>query len=414
MAQRVEAQSSSVGTHDHGDAPPHLVDPSGLDALPEIIQAAFLQWWGARASNLAANSRIALAHDLRSWCAWSSDPMNAARPWPVTQLDLDRWIVTAKTEQGRFRRRDKGEKMAIVSVATSRRRFWAIRTLLRAVEYTQGTLTLRDPTHGGRTDATLRTISRWADGREVPDNRFVEHLEAPPRRSHRPPLMIDAERLIAAYVARRLAELGAPATSSPRRVAQTLRLQRDWALILAARDTMARRSELSRLTWGDRRGHDAVLISNADTKLATSGSVQALGEETAAALEAWRIASGSDANGEGVPVFRRVFHDGQVSDAGLAGQAIDRIIRVLATAAGVHPPPANGRQFGAHSTRMGMALDLENAGASLQEVMAAGRWRTTDSLARYLQPAMGETSAVTTMRKNRSKRQPRAEEKRAL
>src|SRR3546814_4363933 len=88
--------------------------------------------------------------------------------------------------------------------------------------------------------------------------------------------------------------------------------------------------------------------------------------ETCRALKAWLkradITSG--------PIFRRVHMDGRIGDP-LLGQAIARRFKRLAEAAGI-----DSTRVSAHSTRIGMTVDLVADGHSLVAVQLAGGWRS--------------------------------------
>jgi site-specific recombinase XerD len=132
---------------------------------------------------------------------------------------------------------------------------------------------------------------------------------------------------------------------------ESLRDSRDKALLLTARDSLARRSELARIAVADLdfrevSGDARVLLRR--TKADPNGRSAWLAPQTWEALAAWltcaRITEG--------PVFRRVDNAGRLGD-GLHPQAIARRFKQMARAAGL-----DATRVSAHSTRIGMAVDL--------------------------------------------------------
>ena len=73
--------------------------------------------------------------------------------------------------------------------------------------------------------------------------------------------------------------------------------------------------------------------------------------------------------------------------AGLSGQSIGRRLAQAAEVAGL-----NG--ITAHSGRVGLASELTARGASVQDVMLAGNWKTARMVAHYAAGANAERGAV--------------------
>lgn len=164
---------------------------------------------------------------------------------------------------------------------------------------------------------------------------------------------------------------------------------RDRALLLVARDLLARRSELAALRVEDLAPADGggatVLIARSKTDQEGQGSYLYLGPATWAAVAAWRAAAGAAL---GAPLtgalFRAVHVTGRVGGALHPTNVHDRIRALARRAAprlrrlGVDPEAVSG-----HSARVGMAQDLVAAGFDLAAVMQAGRWRSSAMVARY-------------------------------
>jgi site-specific recombinase XerD len=166
----------------------------------------------------------------------------------------------------------------------------------------------------------------------------------------------------------------------------SLRDVRDKALLLTARDSLARRSELARLAVGDiewRAAGDARALLRR-TKGDADGRSVWLAPETCAALRDWLEAAGIAAG----PVFRRVHSDGRVGER-LLGQAIARRFKRLAAAAGLAATRVSG-----HSTRIGMCCDLVADGQSLVAVQLAGGWVSPAMPAHYAADLLPELGAV--------------------
>ena len=101
--------------------------------------------------------------------------------------------------------------------------------------------------------------------------------------------------------------------------------------------------------------------------------------ELAEALLRWREAAGADEsceNGDGL-VF-----------GGLTAATLSRRVTAAARAAGIK------RRLTAHSFRVGLAVELTRLGASLQEVMHAGGWKSAAMAAHYSAAARAEGGAV--------------------
>ena len=96
----------------------------------------------------------------------------------------------------------------------------------------------------------------------------------------------------------------------------------------------------------------------------------------AQALLRWREASGAD-KASGEPVF-----------CGVTAATLSRRVKKVVMAAGLK------RSLTAHSFRVGLAAELTRRGASLQEVMHAGGWKSPSMAAHYSAAARAEGGAV--------------------
>ncbi|MDE0281741.1 MAG: tyrosine-type recombinase/integrase [Gammaproteobacteria bacterium] len=170
----------------------------------------------------------------------------------------------------------------------------------------------------------------------------------------------------------------------------TLRGLRDAALVAVASDGLLRVSEVVAINADDiERDPDgsAVLhIQKSKTDQEGMGATCYLGPRTVAVLDAWMESAGIGVNGEGFDredksVFRSVRKGGAVGS-----RLSDRSARAIITCR--CGDPVTGRVSG-HSLRVGSAISLARAGASLVELQQAGRWKSPDMPARYTR---GETA----------------------
>ena len=150
----------------------------------------------------------------------------------------------------------------------------------------------------------------------------------------------------------------------------------DIALISTMRDALLRRSEAAALRWSDVEFRDdgtgRVTIRRSKADQEGEGAVQFISEDSAKALKTIRDeALDSD----------RVF-------VLKTGRSISNRIKAAARAAGL-----KGKMSG-HSPRVGMALDLVAAGASVSAVQVAGRWASSRMPAVYARAELAGQGAV--------------------
>ena len=344
---------------------------------------------------LADSTLAALRSDgqlFASWCRRHHKAWLPADPETVAKFVLDLGAVRKPTTISRY----------IASIA-----LWH-----RAAD-------LPNPTDALRVDMARRKIARaWAQREDVT-------------------LLKQAPPLGQAEMDEVLAAIAAKPVLLPSDV-------RDRALLLVARDSMARASELVALRWEDLEadesdGSGTIVIRRGKTDQTGEGRVAWLAPETMAALAAWRqvlidhiaavrerfiadlkqrekanqrfyrsqprIASLMEAERrararlQNLPEApgQRIFWqlDGQPSDR-LTRESVSRIFKARSAA-------ATGRmEFSAHSTRVGTAQDLIEAGADLVGIMNAGGWKSPAMVARYTKRLAAGGGAVAQMRKGRS------------
>ena len=161
-----------------------------------------------------------------------------------------------------------------------------------------------------------------------------------------------------------------------------LRGKRDRALVSVGYDTLCRRSELVALLAEDvalsADGSGTVLVRRSKADQVGEGRLAYLSARSVKFLSDWLQASGIT----GGTLFRGVRAE-RVSERGLDGSSVSRIIKELARAAKVAPEIA--AQLSGHSFRVGAALDMTESGIDLIPIMHAGGWKSPVMVGRYTQ-----------------------------
>ena len=155
---------------------------------------------------------------------------------------------------------------------------------------------------------------------------------------------------------------------------QSLRADRERALLCVAYETLARRSELVALEVRDIEffpdGTGQALIRRGKTDIAGEGRVAYLSRETVRHLQPWLQSAGIT---EGA-VFRRLVGRGLVGGA-LNPGSIAPIFKRVAQWIGM--PARFVAEVSGHSTRVGAAQDLAALDIDLAAITQAGGWRST-------------------------------------
>ena len=147
-----------------------------------------------------------------------------------------------------------------------------------------------------------------------------------------------------------------------------LRGDLDIAMISIAYDAALRASELLALEWSDIESAEngpggRVRIRRSKTDQTAQGAVVPISAQTLAAIQNIRPA---DAQPD-----HRIFP--------FSYATLNRRIKAAAQAAGIDPS-----NITTHSPRIGLAQDLAAAGDSMPALMLAGRWKSADTVARYI------------------------------
>ena len=154
---------------------------------------------------------------------------------------------------------------------------------------------------------------------------------------------------------------------------------RDRVLLLLGYETMRRRSELCNFTFEDLtripgRG-DAIRLMRSKTDQEGASKLIPISTPLNNLIKEWQDAYQL----EGV-ILRSVDRHGKVGDklnSGSIGAILNRLKASLRS-------DVNNCRFSGHSFRVGAAIDLLEAGASLETIMLKGGWRSQDNAMNYL------------------------------
>jgi integrase len=362
--------STPAGTWIAADAavPPTLSPEIALArvAAVEDAQQFFDPRYALRAIQaLAPNTRRGYAAD---WSAFLECCRSQGfRALPASSSALQAFIEwrspeqPALTREGLYRYMKPGMPRQPVAASSLRRALAAVAAVHRVLKYP-------DPTEDEDVRATLKIN---VSGRQV--------------QSHKDPLRWDdLERAFA-------------------RMGEGLWALRDKALAAVGLSTGFRRSELVAL-----RVEDYVRTPSADFALMMVGKTKTedpkelkyrpVVPEAVRHLEAWlqavRITEG--------PLFRGITPDGRISAQPLTAGQVARAYKSIGRRAGL----SDVTRIAGHSTRIGLAHDLDAYGASDREIMQAAGWKSLASLMRYLQGRQVAEGAVVRMARARNKSRP--------
>ena len=160
---------------------------------------------------------------------------------------------------------------------------------------------------------------------------------------------------------------------------EDIRGLRNRVLLQLGYETMRRRSELCNFRFDDliessKRG-PAIRLVRSKTDQEGASRLIPISEETFSAIKAWQKAA--DIFGA---ILRSVDRHGNVGNR-LNPGSVGLIINALNRRCEIHEP---AQIFSGHSFRVGAALDLLEAGASLEHIMLRGGWRSSDNAMGYL------------------------------
>lgn len=209
----------------------------------------------------------------------------------------------------------------------------------------------------------------------------------------RPLTGADLEKIRATACDRRETERGTERFSNARRRGLV-----DIALVSVMRDALLRRSEAAEMLWKhiarEPDGSGRLTIPWSKTDQEGEGVVLYLGPPTMRALDQIRPRQRSLPGQETDIGEQKVF--------GLTGPTISERIAAAALAAGL------GEGYSGHSCRVGMAVDLAEAGATMPQLQAVGRWKSPQTVARYVGAQFAGRSVVAQLYTRKGKRKQKA------
>ena len=162
---------------------------------------------------------------------------------------------------------------------------------------------------------------------------------------------------------------------------------RDAALIRLMSDCLLRVSEAVSVNCGDFK-KNTLLIAVSKTDQEGQGEALYVGDSTLKLIKRYR----SKADIKQGALFRRIRRGDNVTSERLTPTSARRIIKARAEAAGV-----NGFISG-HSLRVGSAVSLAQAGASVVDMQTAGRWKDPKMPSHYAKAELAERGAMARFR----------------
>ena len=162
---------------------------------------------------------------------------------------------------------------------------------------------------------------------------------------------------------------------------------RDAALIRLMSDCLLRVSEAVAVNCGDFK-KNTLLIAVSKTDQEGQGEALYVGDSTFRLIRRYRSKAGIERGA----LFRRIRRGDNVTSERLTPTSARRIIKARAEAAGV-----NGFISG-HSLRVGSAVSLAQAGASVVDMQTAGRWKDPKMPSHYAKAELAERGAIARFR----------------
>ncbi len=290
----------------------------------------------------AKNSQIALMSDFLGYVRHIQTISGAQEPmvcsFPITERTLGLYLDALETEGNKF--------------STIKRHLNTLRTW-------QSWAGLEDPTKGLEIQQRLRGFKNSRANRiEQKDGLLMGHLKRAVE-AHNPDV--------------------------PRDIA-------DLALLFTAYETMCRRSELVKFTWenlsiDDQDGSGLLHLETSKTDQTFEGKDIYLSPVTVDLLRYWQARCGKTTGS----IFRCIYSDGtlgrRLSEKSVAG-AFKRIARKIGE---------SDLDIGAHSTRIGAAIDQLEHSIELAEIMQSGRWKSAAMVIRYTQKSRAKRSGMAKM-----------------
>jgi integrase len=321
-----------------------------------------------RLATYAPNTQRALKADWTVWYAWCVDPSNhfdgeRRCAFPITPALLIEFIIAHSPGEVRAAdgTRSVDERLThrrVKSARTIERYLASLRALHRLAGFKD------DPTADVDVEATRRLVMR---GR----------TRAKPKKPLR---LAQVEEVLALD-------------------AETLREKRDRAMLAVAYSAMLRRSELVALEVHDLAfdadGSGTATVKFSKTDQDAEGHVRYLAPFAVVALNAWlkeaKIGAGC--------LFRRVLHNRTAGEKPLTDHEVARIFKRLAQRVDAGGLGVAG--IAGHSTRIGAAHDLVEAGFDVAAIANAGGWKSLMMPNYYTRELRAKQSAMAQLIRRR-------------
>ena len=158
-----------------------------------------------------------------------------------------------------------------------------------------------------------------------------------------------------------------------------LKGQRDRVMLLLGYETMRRRSELCSFRFEDievlPRGRNAIRLRFSKTDQYGEGKLLPISNDLVQAIQDWKAMAGLKSGF----ILRGLTKSGSVR-ASLSPSHINLRLKELAEQINMQP----SAELSGHSFRVGAAIDLLEAGESLEKIMLRGGWQSEATAIRYL------------------------------
>lgn len=184
---------------------------------------------------------------------------------------------------------------------------------------------------------------------------------------------------------------------------KNLRDLRDRAMLATAYSAMLRRSELVALEYADLGfdpdGSGTVTVKFSKTDQSGEGHARYLAPFAVEALHNWLL----DAQIDSGPLFRAVSRGGKAAQKALTAHEVARVFKRLTKRLPSHDAGTLG--IAGHSTRIGAAHDLVEAGFDVAAIANAGGWKSLLMPNYYTRELRAKQSAMAQMMRTKTKNQ---------
>lgn len=165
----------------------------------------------------------------------------------------------------------------------------------------------------------------------------------------------------------------------------TLKAHRDTAIIKVASDCLMRVSEVAALDVEDLDlAENTILIKRSKTDQTGEGKILFIGDDAVEILKQYL----SRANISEGPLFRRIHKGDRISDTRLSANGVRHIIQQRSAVL------KNDKRVSGHSLRVGSAVSLAQAGATLVDLQDVGRWKSSEMPAYYTRKQSAQQNAI--------------------